>query len=272
MNFISKVLGASNANRTVIKTVLVNIAMEAEAAPLVEHLGLTKCECNGDESNGDGGQSANILSGPMPAVVYEGEVNECKIFVVTNGKDPKYGVDNVGTVCAGLVTYLSLLAISPDIVINAGTCGGFISKGAQVGDVFISSAFKNHDRRIAIPGFSEWGIGDYAAVPTPNLVKELGYKTGVVTTGNSLDHVPKDDEIMAANDASVKDMEGAAIAAVAEMYNTPCFGVKVVTDLVDGDKPTEDEFLQNLSAAANSLKEAMPKVIDFVLNKPIADL
>lgn len=35
------------------------------------------------------------------------------------------GVDSVGTVSASLVTYASILALQPDLVINAGTAGGF---------------------------------------------------------------------------------------------------------------------------------------------------
>lgn len=35
------------------------------------------------------------------------------------------GVDNVGTVCASLITYASIQALQPDLIINAGTAGGF---------------------------------------------------------------------------------------------------------------------------------------------------
>lgn len=35
------------------------------------------------------------------------------------------GVESVGTVPASLVTYASILAIQPDLIINAGTAGGF---------------------------------------------------------------------------------------------------------------------------------------------------
>ena len=87
----------------------------------------------------------------------------------------------------------------------------------------------------------EYGRGDHSSVTVNNLISHLGYKSGVCTTGNSLDHTEKDDELMAANDASVKDMEAAAIAWVAEMLNVPFFGVKVLTDIVDGDRATEDE-------------------------------
>ena len=41
-----------------------------------------------------------------------------------------------------------------DLVINAGTAGGFSRKGAAIGDAFISTGIKHHDRRIAIPGFT----------------------------------------------------------------------------------------------------------------------
>lgn len=35
------------------------------------------------------------------------------------------GVDSVGTVSASLVTYASIQALQPDLIINAGTAGGF---------------------------------------------------------------------------------------------------------------------------------------------------
>jgi len=41
-------------------------------------------------------------------------------------------------------------------LINAGTCGGFRRKGAAIGDVFLTTAVANHDRRIAIPGFTSY--------------------------------------------------------------------------------------------------------------------
>lgn len=49
-----------------------------------------------------------------------------------------------------------------------------------------------------------------------------------------------------ANDASVKEMEAAGIAHVAAMFGVPFIAVKAITDIVDGDKPTQDEFMENL--------------------------
>jgi hypothetical protein len=48
--------------------------------------------------------------------------------------------------------------------------------GGAIGDVYLSSAFKNHDRRIPIPGFDVFGTGTVTAPACPNLVKALGLK------------------------------------------------------------------------------------------------
>jgi 5'-methylthioadenosine nucleosidase len=48
--------------------------------------------------------------------------------------------------------------------------------------------------------------------------------------------------------------------------------IQVVTDIVDGDRPTAEEFLENLGAAARSLQEAVPKTIDFVAGKRLSEL
>jgi hypothetical protein len=60
-------------------------------------------------------------------------------------------VDNVGTVPAAVTAYLAAQEFKPDLIISAGTAGGFRSKGAGIGDVFLAKGFANHDRRIPIP-------------------------------------------------------------------------------------------------------------------------
>lgn len=67
-------------------------------------------------------------------------------------------------------------------------------------------------------------------------------------------------------------MEGAALAWVAELHGIPMFCVKVITDIVDGDRPTEEEFMENLHKAASSLQVSLPQVINFVAGKVVSDL
>lgn len=244
----------------VISNVVIAIAMEAEASPFVNHLNLQP--------------DAAFFPSETPFRAFRGKHNDCDLTVITNGKDAAYGtgVDNVGTVPASLAAFLALqhLKASPspaDLLINAGTCGGFAQKGAAIGDVFLTTAVANHDRRIAIPGFTEYGVGRLDAAPVAGLAAHLDAKLGVCTTGNSLDAHDVDRKLMRENDASVKDMEAAGIAWAAEMWGTPYFGVKVVTDIVDGDQPSHEEFMENLGTAATSLQGALPKVIDFVCGK-----
>ena len=59
---------------------------------------------------------------------------------------------------------------------------------------------------------------------------------------------------MEENDAAVKEMEGAAIAWAAHFFSTPLFALKSITDIVDGDRPPQEEFLENLGKASVALK------------------
>ncbi len=60
--------------------------------------------------------------------------------------------------------------------------------------------------------------------------------------------------MMKQNEASVKDMEAAAIAWVCSLSNTPMFCVKVCSDIVDRDESDvgggEEEFENYLSAVS----------------------
>jgi 5'-methylthioadenosine nucleosidase len=154
-----------------------------------------------------------------------------------------------------------------DLLVNAGTCGGFKSKGAEIGDAFLTTASANHDRRIPIPPFIPYGIGKVEHISTANLASAIGAKQGIVTTGNSLDMHDVDARHIQENDASVKDMEAAAISWACELHKIPHFGIKVVTDIVDGDKPTQDEFMENLHAASEKLQSILPKLIEFACGK-----
>ncbi len=77
---------------------------------------------------------------------------------------------------------------------------------------------------------------------------------------------------MLEHDASVKDMEAASLAWVMDLNKTPFIALKVVTDIVDGDRPTQDEFLEHLSAASKSLQEKLPKILEFVMGKQLSQL
>ncbi|KAJ1415958.1 Nucleoside phosphorylase domain [Sesbania bispinosa] len=206
----------------------------------------------------------------VPWVRYHGTYEDLNMNLIWPGKDP--GVDSVGTISSALVTYAAIQALQPDLIINAGTAGGFKAKGASIGDIFIASDGAFHDRRIPIPVFDLYGVGLRKAFETPNLVKELNLKVAKLSTGDSLDMTPQDESSIIANDATVKDMEGAAVAYVADLLKVPAIFIKAVTDIVDGDKPTAEEFLQNLASVTAALDLAVEQVINFINGKCVSEL
>ncbi|KAJ9189622.1 hypothetical protein P3X46_000891 [Hevea brasiliensis] len=256
---VSDAAGEAMVAQRPISNILIIIAMQTEATPVVNKFQLVE-------------EPESSFPKGVPWVWYHGIYKDLHINLVWPGKDSNLEVDSVGTVSASLVTYAAIRALQPDLIINAGTAGGFKAKGASIGDVYLVSDVTFHDRRIPIPVFDLYGIGLRHAYPTPNLLKDLNLKVGKLSTGDSLDMSPQDEATIIANDASVKDMEGAAVAYVADLLKVPTIFVKAVTDIVDGEKPAAEEFLQNLAAVTAALDEAVAQVIDFINGKCLSEL
>lgn len=250
---------ASGTVGKTISTVLVQIAMRTEAEPLVKALNLEKPAISPFPPN-------------FPWLIYSGRSSGVAVHVVVPGEDPTHEVDQVGTVPASLLAYAAIRALKPDLLINAGTAGGFRARGAAIGDVFVATQAGNHDRRIPLPGFQKYGVGLIVPPSSPNLVRSLGLKVGALSTGNSLDMCADDQAIIQAQGAVIKDMEGAAVAFTASLLQVPYILLKAVTDIVDGDRPTSQEFIENLTLAAEALLRVTVQILDFVAGKNLTDL
>ena len=240
-----------------MKCIAVVMAMGAEASPVLTALG------------------ARSVTGHtrFPFLYFEAERHGCRVLVTVNGRDRRHGVDSIGTEPAALNTYATIERFSPDVVISAGTAGGWERSGGAIGDVYLSDRhFVFHDRRIGIAEFSPYGVGSYAAAPVDSLATALGLKTGIVTTGSSLDESAEDRVMIEASGACVKDMEAAAVAYVCEVMQVPMFAVKAITDLVDHHTATADQFNANLALASRRLAETMVKVVDFCAIRQVKDL
>lgn len=62
------------------------------------------------------------------------------------------------------------------------------------------------------------------------------------------------------------------MAYVADLLSVPAIFVKTVSDIVDGDKPTAEEFLRNLVAVTAALDQAVTQVVDFINGKFLSEL
>ena len=227
-------------------TIAVIFAMRAEAAPLIAELDATK-------------ERASL----RPTQLYSARQGETKVVIGVNGVDPVHGVVLVGTEPAVLATMSVIDRWKPDIVISAGTAGGWSRAEANIGDVFVAwPHVVRHDRRIGIERFHEYGIGSHPVWNRSNeLATALGARLGIVTTSNSLDESDTDREWILSLNGEVKEMEAAAVAWVCSLSDIPFVAVKTITDLVDHPTPTADQFLASLATASHRLSEVLPPAI-----------
>lgn len=63
-------------------------------------------------------------------------------------------VDRIGSQAATLAAWETIRVFNPDLIISAGTAGGFKNREANIGDVYLSTeAIKYHHRHIPVEHF-----------------------------------------------------------------------------------------------------------------------
>ncbi len=115
------------------QNILILVAMEVEAKAIVKKLNLVPI-------NG-------CFDPDLPFQAHQStDATPLKITLVSSGKCKNFKVDRIGKEAAVLLAWESIKIFKPDLIINAGTAGGFIQKGANIGDVYLGSLIKYHDR------------------------------------------------------------------------------------------------------------------------------
>lgn len=239
-----------------MRRVALVMAMRAEALPIVAALGAVE----------------RPAVPPLVSRWFVSESHGAEILIAVNGVDRRFGVDSIGTEAAALTTYLVIGEFRPELVVSAGTAGGWQRSGASIGDVYLSEgSVVHHDRRIDLAGFAEYGIGRYPVVPTRRLAEALGVRTGVVSTGNSLDESDEDRRMILESGAVAKDMEAASVAYVCEQMGVPFLAVKAITDLVDHHTATAEQFTANLKRAVERLTTTLVAVVEWAATHDVDD-
>lgn len=229
--------------------------MSAEGTGFAERLGLE------DRGRLDPDLPAHWLSGTH----VHGGSEPIEVAVGFAGRDERHGVDRIGTVPAALAAHLLIRRFEPDLLVNAGTCGGFEARGATVGTVYLGSkAFIFHDHRVPLPGFDAFGVGRIEASYPAELLEVLEAEPGVVSTGDSFTPCAEELEFFEAEGVHAKDMEAAAIARLAEDHRLPFLAVKAVTDLVDHPEPEHEAFLRNLERVSERLCDRLVGLMEWL--------
>ncbi len=231
-----------------MKKIAIIMAMQGEADPIIDALSLR----------------AERSNPRLPIRLFAGQEASREIILATNGKDSQTGADLIHSQPAILTTHHVIERFEPDLIISAGTAGGVSKHGAQIGDVYLSHGpVRFHDRRCPIQGLEKYGIGGYATWEPPFEKGGQGgfFKRGRISSGDSLYMSLEEQDQFDANEATVKDMEAAAVAWVASLYNKPFLAVKAITDLIDCGHVIEEQFVANFTVATKNLESGLCRLL-----------
>ncbi len=228
--------------------VLLVVAMEDEAAPIIKTLGLK--------------ESPDAFP-KLPMKGYAGKYANLDIFLIINGEDPVYDVQNVGTQASTLTTYLGIEFFHPDLVISVGTAGGISEKGAHINDIYTSTKIYFHARRIPIPCYAEYGLGGYSSKIFDYIIQKMNLKRGNICSSDSFDTTKIDRDIILKNGCAVIDMESAGVAWVSMLMKIPMLAIKGITD-TDGNKNNTEVFQKNFVSVTSKLAESVAEFLQYL--------
>ena len=237
-----------------IQSIAILMAMQEEAAPVIEGLALQ--------------ERTDIFPTHLPLRCFHRSETSRDVYLVWAGQDARFGVDYIGSEAATLSALETIRCLQPDLIISAGTAGGFAGRGASIGTVYLNEdRFVFHDRHVPLAGFEESAIGNFPGAPIATMAHDLGLPQGVISTGSSLQKTPLDLVTLETHHAVAKEMEAAAIAWVAMLSHTPMIALKSITNLVDEDNDSAKEFTTHFDVATAALQRELLRVIAYLEGK-----
>lgn len=187
---------------------------------------------------------------------YCGSLANVQIVLVQSG---------IGKVASALATALLIQHFKPTAVINTGSAGGF-DPDLNVGDVVISTEVRHHDVDVTAFGYE---IGQVPQMPAaynahPLLInaaeqsiQALGFcktKKGLIATGDSFICDPARINVIRQQFPTMLavEMEGAAIAQVCHMLNTPFVVIRSLSDIAGKESPQSFEAYLEVASKNSS--------------------
>jgi adenosylhomocysteine nucleosidase len=184
----------------------------------------------------------------------------------------------IGKVASALATALLIQQFKPDAVINTGSAGGFDPE-LNVGDVVISTEVRHHDVDVTAFGYEMGQVPQmpaaFSAHPVlisaaEQSIQALGLcitKKGLIATGDSFICDPARIAVIRQQFPAMLavEMEGAAIAQVCHMLNTPFVVIRSLSDIAGKESPQSfeaylDVASKNSSAMVLTLLQQLSKV------------
>ena len=143
-----------------------------------------------------------------------------------------------------------------DEILNCGVVGG-LDPAMSVGDVFEVSQAVEYDFDLAVLNGTGLGVHDERDTPYFDCAAKGVYPVRILASGDRFTNDLKDVEDARSLGASLRDMEGAAIAHVCERSGMKCRMLKVVSD-VHGKGAMTGQYLQNRESTLARLRASIP--------------
>jgi len=264
-------------------TILILVAMQHEARPMIDRLHLTPVDAS--------------LPVSAPMLAWSRRVSTTRqVLLVVNG--PRVvrdlegrvrdgaRVEGVSVVSAAIAAWeaIGVLQRRGDaiaLVVNAGTAGGSYARGARRGQVYLcQSPMRYHDRHIdfRLPGDAYepnnywcFGVGSFAPTHlSEKIVKELGLSSLIVSTGASFGPLSGlMAKLFEESNAALVEMEAAAISEVCVLTKTPFVVIKGCTDYIDSapnhnDNDHSAQFAEQLAPVSETVAAAVEKLISLL--------
>jgi adenosylhomocysteine nucleosidase len=189
-------------------------------------------------------------------VFYSGKLAGQAVVLVQSG---------IGKVASALATALLIQQFKPDAVINTGSAGGFDPQ-LNVGDVVISTEVRHHDVDVTAFGYEMGQVPQMPAAFSANpalvnaaeqSIQALGFcqtKKGLIATGDSFICDPARIAVIRQQFPTMLavEMEGAAIAQVCHMLNTPFVVIRSLSDIAGKESPQSFEAYLEVASKHSS--------------------
>ena len=163
-------------------------------------------------------------------------------------------VSGVGKVNAAAAAQKAIDA-GADEILNCGVAGG-LDPAMEVGDACEISQAVEYDFDLTLINGTRLGTHNERTTPYFDCRTSGVFPARILATGDRFTNDERDVTIPLELGATVKDMEGAAIAHVCELNGVPCRMIKCISD-VHGKGAMTGQYKDNLAKALQSLAKAL---------------
>ena len=164
-------------------------------------------------------------------------------------------VSGVGKVFAAAAAQRAISELGADEIVNCGLCGGF-GDGIEVGDVYGVECAVEYDFDLSGVNGTAVGVKDGATTPYVPVSSGGGFPLRRLATGDRFNDDESDVGLLASLGCALRDMEGAAVAAVCAANGVRCVMFKCVSD-AHGRGAMTRQYLDNREMALECLSRAV---------------